>query len=89
MLTTTFEGYEDGQAVFAAVSPDGLSVFGLTALIPIRPTVNWIPIIGGAGGGSALIASLVYFILRRRSRSREARLRRRWPTGMRPEDWQP
>jgi len=87
-LPITFEGYEDGQAVFTAVSPDGLSVFGLTALVPLTAKINWIPIVGAAGGGSTLVASLVYFILRRR-RGRETRLRKKWPTGMRPEDWQP
>jgi len=88
VLRTTFMGYEGEQALFQAASPGGLSVFGLAALIPLSPaSAIWIPIVGGIGGGSSISAFLVFFVLRRR-RAREAALRRRWPTGMRPEDWE-
>ena len=86
-LHTTFKGFDGDQAVFQAVSPGGLSVFGLAAIIPLSPTSTiWIPIVGGVGGGGSIGAFLVFFTLRRR-RAREAALRRRWPTGMKPEDW--
>lgn len=88
VLTTTFMGYEGEQAIFQAASPGGLSVFGLSALIPLSPASSiWIPIVGGVGGGSGIVGSLVLFILRRR-RARETALRRKWPTGLRPEDWE-
>jgi len=88
VLPTTFIRYEGEQAIFQAASPGGLSVFGLAALIPLSSgSAIWIPIVGGIGGSSSISAFLVLFVLRRR-RAREAALRRRWPTGMRPEDWE-
>jgi PGF-pre-PGF domain-containing protein len=89
ILPTTFIGYEGGQAIFQATSPDGLSTFGLVALVPLlKVPINWIPIIGGAVGGVIVIGLLVYFFIIRRRRMRDETLKRRWPTGLRPEDWE-
>jgi hypothetical protein len=89
MLETTFKGYQGGQAVFQAISPDGLSTFGLIALAPSSfASINWMPIIGGVSGGSGIMGTLAYFFAIRGRRVKDAVLRKKWPTGMRPDDWE-
>lgn len=87
VLDTSFAGYEGDQAVFRGASPNGLSSFALTALIPLRAPFNWLPIAGGVGGSGAALAVAV--LLLRRIRRRESSLRDKWPTGLRREDWRP
>ncbi|HJX70160.1 MAG TPA: hypothetical protein VJ441_03600, partial [Dehalococcoidia bacterium] len=87
-LTTTFEfeGYEGEQGVFQAISPDGLSIFGLAAVAPLPAISNWMIILIGVGGGIIVAVLIIYFLIRRR-RQRETALRGKWATGLRPEDW--
>ncbi len=88
ILDTTFQGYEGDMAVFQATSPDGLSIFGLVALVPlVASTINWAVVGGISSGGFLSLAFLLFFILWRRRRAQESALRERWPTGLRPDDW--
>jgi hypothetical protein len=88
VLPTTFKGYEDGQAVFRAVSPDGLSTFALAALLPVSRAADfWIPLAAGMGSAAVAAGLLIYFILRRRG-AREAALLKKWPTGLGRDDWE-
>ena len=87
ILPTLFLGFENGQAVFQATSPDGLSVFALTALVPLSSAATvWVPVAGGIAGGGGVVSSLVYYFIRRK-RSREAALMDKWPTGLSADDW--
>jgi len=84
ILPTEFKGYEDGEAIFEAISPDGLSLFGLAALQE-RPMISWGPFIGLIMGLIIFIGVWFYFSIlwRKPVPVREGE----WPTGLRPEDW--
>jgi hypothetical protein len=87
MLATIFNGYEGDQAVFEATSPDGLSVFVLSALVPLSSAPGvWVPILAGTAGFACLVGLLIYGSLRRK-RAREAVVMVRWPTGLSADDW--
>lgn len=85
-LPTTFEGYEGDNAVFQAISPDGLSVFGLAAITELPAESYWIFVFVGIGGSIVLAGIIIYFIIRRR-KLQDANLSGKWPTGTKPEDW--
>lgn len=86
VLETRFLMMRDGEAIFEADSPDGLSTFALTAIVPMRSPFNWLLLAAGVGGGGVVLGSL-FVLLARRGRKRQSALRRKWATGLSPEDW--
>jgi hypothetical protein len=71
ILDTIFVGYEGDFAVFEALSPNGLSVFGCAGLAPAvvpaeeEPSeFNWVPVIAGLCGVLAVIGLLLIIVLR-------------------------